>query len=59
MKVFLTLNKMRKRFLDEGSLKADEEETEDGFFVPDGYLSKNEVSSLILFLLSRGLVIFL
>ena len=31
--------------LDEGSLKVDgdDEESEDDFFVPDGYLSENEV----------------
>lgn len=30
--------------LDEGCPRADEEdESEDGFFVPDGYLSENEV----------------
>jgi len=51
--------KDEEEILDEGSLKADEEGSEDGFFVSDGYLSSNEVSSLILFLLSRGLVISL
>jgi len=49
--------KDEEEILDEGSLKADEEESEDGFFVPDGYLSENEVSNLIL--LSGGLVISL
>ena len=49
--------KDEEEILDEGSLKADEAESEDGFFVPDGYLSRNEVSNLIL--LSGGLVISL
>lgn len=30
--------------LDEGFSKVDEDESEDGFFVPDGYLSENEVA---------------
>lgn len=34
--------KDEEEILHEGSLKADEEESEDGFFVPDGYLSENE-----------------
>lgn len=30
---------------EEGSKVEDEEESEDGFFVPDGYLSEDEVSN--------------
>lgn len=30
--------------LDEDCSKVDEEESEDGFFVPDGYLSEDEVN---------------
>ncbi|KAJ8446797.1 hypothetical protein Cgig2_016107 [Carnegiea gigantea] len=36
-------DKDEEEILHEGSLKADEEESEDGFFVPDGYLSENEI----------------
>jgi len=51
--------KDEEEILHEGYLKADEEESEDGFFVPDGYLSENEVSGFILLLLYPGLVISL
>lgn len=38
-----------EEILENGPSKAEEEDdSEDGFFVPDGYLSENEVFSLLL-----------
>lgn len=38
---------------EEGSKVDEEDESEDGFFVPDGYLSENEVPQLFFFFFYR------